>query len=316
MEPKFILKDFYHFFSNNYKLPHSYFFALLPYQFFRILLDNYLTKKFQQKFIAKYKKEYLKDKFELAKRDGIVVNKEFIDNNKLLKLKEICNKIISNPSKHNVVDEGFRMKKVNQNAIHQYFRLPSFKESLNKSNTNEVNFVFDMFFSNDKLLDQLTFFSGTKVKKEEIEIAISKDRGWNSNSDWHTDCYCHTAKAFLYLNDIDKNNSPFCFLKGSHKDINIRYKVQKESLMNLIFNQDKTENKLSDPELYLLVKESTIKDKIYNKYELHECAYPAGSLIAADTSGFHRKGKSSNSSNERFMINVTFHRGSMIKKLF
>ena len=316
VEPKLMLKDFYHFFSNNHKWPRSYFFTLLPYQFFRINLDNFLTTKFQNKFIKKYKKEYLKDKFELAKRDGIVVNKQFIDNNKLLKLKDICNNIISEPSKHNVADEGFRMRKVDQNAIHQYFRLPSFKEGCDQSNTSEVNYVYEMLFSNDKLLDQLTFFSGTKVKKEEVEIGISKDRGWNSNNRWHTDCYCHTAKAFLYLNDVNENDSPFCFLKGSHKDIDVRYRVEKENLMNLIFNHDKTENKLSDPEVYILVKETTIKDKIYQKYDILKCAFPAGSLIVADTSGFHRKGDSNNNSNERLMINIVFQRGSMIKKLF
>ena len=58
VEPKLMLKDFYHFFSNNYKWPRSYFFTLLPYQFFRINLDNFLTTKFQKKFINKYKKEY------------------------------------------------------------------------------------------------------------------------------------------------------------------------------------------------------------------------------------------------------------------
>lgn len=63
IEPKLILKDFYHFFSNNYKIPRSYFFSLLPYQFFRIKFDNYFTKRFRNKFMSKYKKEYLTNKF-------------------------------------------------------------------------------------------------------------------------------------------------------------------------------------------------------------------------------------------------------------
>ena len=98
IEPKFIIKDFYHFFSNNYKWPRSYFFTLLPYQFLRFNLDNFLTNIFQNKFINKYKKLYLKDKFDVAKKDGIVVNKQFIENNQLLKLKDICNIIISEPN--------------------------------------------------------------------------------------------------------------------------------------------------------------------------------------------------------------------------
>jgi hypothetical protein len=316
IEPKFILKDFYHFFSNNYKWPRSYFFTLLPYQFFRFNLDNFLTTKFQNKFINKYKKEYLKDKFDVAKKDGIIVNKQFIENNQLLKLKDICNNIMREPNKHNVVDEGYRMRKIDKNATHQYFRLPSFKQNNDSNITGDIKYIYETLFSNDKLLDQLTFLAGTKVKKEEIEIGISKDKGRNSNDDWHTDCYCHTAKAFLYLNDVNENDSPFCFLKGSHKDINIRYKVEKENLMNFAFNQNKTENRITDPEVYILVKETTIKDKIYQKYDLLKCAFPAGSLIVADTSGFHRKGDSNNNSNERLMINIVFHRGSMIKKLF
>tara|TARA_Y100000590_G_scaffold464180_1_gene633005 strand:- start:1184 stop:2158 length:975 start_codon:yes stop_codon:yes gene_type:complete len=314
-EPKFIAKDFYHFFSNNYKWPRSYFFTLLPYQFIRTVFDNYLTNKSQNKFINKYKKDYLKDKFEEAKRDGVIVNKEFINRDQLVKLNEICNKIVNEPKKHNAVDDGYRMRSVGQDSVHQYFRLPTFSEGNDLKNTDEVKYIHEILFSNDKLLDQLTFFSGVKPKKNEIEIAISKDKGWNSNDDWHTDCYCHTAKAFLYLNDIEKNDSPFCFLKGSHKDIEVRYKVEKENLTNLIFKKNKTENKIADPEVYILVKETTIKDKIYKKYDLLECTFPAGSLVVADTSGFHRKGDS-NGSKERFMINVSVHRGSMIKKLF
>lgn len=175
--------------------------------------------------------------------------------------------------------------------------------------------MHEVLFSNGNLLEQLSFLAGRKFKKEENEIAINKVKGWHSTDDWHTDCYCHTAKAFLYLNDVDKNNSPFCYLKGSHNDIGVRYKVEKENIMNMFFNKNKTKNKFTDKEIQISIDETKIKDKIYKYYDSIECTFPSGTLIVADTSGFHRKGDS-NASNERFMISIAAKRSSMINKLF
>ena len=97
-EPKLILKDIYNFFSSYYKIPLSHFFNLLPYQSLRINIDDFMTNKSQKKLINKYEKNFLTKKFEEGKDGGIIVNKEFFNQEIILGLHEICTKILTQKS--------------------------------------------------------------------------------------------------------------------------------------------------------------------------------------------------------------------------
>jgi len=72
-------------------------------------------------------------------------------------------------------------------------------------------------------------------------------------------------KFFFYLNDVDANNGPHCFIKGSHKSL------PKEILKD---------RRIKDEEVY----------KYYKESDVLELEGRAGSIIAVDTRGLH-KGK-------------------------
>ena len=175
----------------------------------------------QKKLINKCEKNFLTRKFEEGKEGGIIVNKEFFNHEMILGLHEICTKILTNPEKHNIQLDHLG----DDQSYSRFHRLPYF--SVN--NTQEVNYIYNTLFSKKELLDQLSFLSGTRCKKEETIVFICKARGEHSTDAWHSDTYCHTAKGFLYLNDISNNNSPFCYLKGSHKNSYLKRQIEKEN---------------------------------------------------------------------------------------
>ncbi len=89
------LKDIFLFTSYSHKVPISSTFNKLPYQNIRILIDVFLTKRYQKKFIRKISDNKNKD-YETGKEYGIILNEKFFTENKIENLKTICNSLIEN----------------------------------------------------------------------------------------------------------------------------------------------------------------------------------------------------------------------------
>ena len=114
------------------------------------------------------------------------------------------------------------------------------------------------------------------------------------------------------MQNIEKNNSPFCFLKRSHANKNLKILNQRENSKNIL-NAANNKN-INGDEIWNKLKDSNYKKEIFNHSEQIECSYPKGTFITCDTSGFHKKGISDGDS-ERFMIGFVTKRGSMFEKL-
>tara|TARA_A100001015_G_scaffold293058_1_gene369175 strand:+ start:90 stop:1046 length:957 start_codon:yes stop_codon:yes gene_type:complete len=306
LEIRSFFKDILLFASYSHKVPVSFIFNKLPYQNFRITIDFFLTQKYQKNFINKISNNK-KQIFEMGNNDGIILNQKFFNDDKIEDLKIVCNELIKNYKKHNIsIDDGGNLEK-NSESFSKYYYLPNFNGKL----SNDVLKLYNSLYSNEDLMNQLCFLAGINFKKNEISVHISKVKGRLLSDDWHSDCFGHTAKAFLYLQNIEKNNSPFCFLKKSHANKSLKMLNQIENSENIL-NTAKNKNMHGD-DIWNKLKDSNYKKEIFNQSEQLECSYPKGTLITCDTSGFHKKGFS-DGINERFMIGFVSKRGTMFEK--
>jgi hypothetical protein len=132
---------------------------------------------------------------------------------------------------------------------------------------------------------------------------LSVTIGNNSNSEMHQDTWCGLAKGFLYLSDVTDSLSPFEYLKGSYGDSAFRSKVVNQSVLN---GKSKVQASARLTGVNL--------DQGLTKFELASMVGGSGSLIIANTAGYHRKGNH-NSDLPRIMLNFGFKRKGLISKL-
>jgi len=87
-------------------------------------------------------------------------------------------------------------------------------------------------------------------------------------------------KAFLYLNDVDKNGGPFCIVKGSHKN-------KPQNAYTSKYNWDEKE-----------------VESLYGKDSVKYLTANYGDIILANTNAFHRGTKTI--SNHRTMLTLDY----------
>lgn len=93
----------------------------------------------------------------------------------------------------------------------------------------------------------------------------------NANTrEYHVDAFEREFKAFLYLDDVDKGNGPFTYIRGSHRAHLKRLKKQ------LVGNDDKSPTSFFDADVGSLKDDEVL------------LTGGAGTLILADVRGFHR----------------------------
>jgi hypothetical protein len=301
------LRDIFLFTSYSHKIPNSILFNILPYQNLRIRIDTFLTNKFKKKFSSKNYEKI--SSYEKAKTEGIFLNQNFFSEKEISYIKDICKDLIENHEDHNLsIDDGGNLEK-NSNSFSEYYYLPNYKSKL----TQKLKDLYDALYVNQFLIDQLSFLAGIKFKKDEISVHISKVKGKLLSDDWHSDCFCHTAKGFLYLGDVNRKNSPFCFLKNSHSNTNLKMLIESENSNSILAENKDNIQKKSGDDIWNKLKHSNYAKKVFSESSTVECTFQKGTLITCDTSGFHKKGFS-DGSEERLMIGFAGNRGTMYQK--
>jgi hypothetical protein len=121
-------------------------------------------------------------------------------------------------------------------------------------------------------------------------------------SNWHKDSALDSKylQVFIYLEDVDLENGPFTFIKKSHQQTFQSFKP----LYGYEINKHESQGRVNDDELF---SHFSKKDQIF-------CTGKKGTLVIADTTGFH-KGPNWELSKiknlkERNLINITFSSGS------
>ena len=170
--------------------------------------------------------------------------------------------------------------------------------SHNREDLEDVRMFINENFINDELIYILSVLSGYMVEVDDISYNLGIVSGENSNSEWHSDVFCNTAKAFLYLKNVDSKNSPFEFFIGSNKDVNFRARLD-------------SKYKKKSARLY----DINFLDESKSKFKLVSGVGAAGTFIVANTSGLHRKGLG-DLHNIRYSLNFGTVRYSIFKKLY
>ena len=166
-----ILKDIALFASYSHKIPISFTFNKLPYQNLRILIDIFLTKKYQKKIIKKFPLNDQKD-YELGASNGIILNQNYFPEKILDDIKNISENLIKNYKQHNIlVDDGGNLEE-NSKSFSRYYYLPNFDEKL----THEVAELYNILYSNNSILNQLNFLAGLNFKKKRYNYSYFKSK--------------------------------------------------------------------------------------------------------------------------------------------
>lgn len=116
-----------------------------------------------------------------------------------------------------------------------------------------------------------------------LQTVLAKASGdQDPQSDLHSDTFHATAKAWLFLNDVEEDDGPFCYVKGSHKMTEQRLAWEKSISTSI----DSVENKYS--------RRGSMR---VSPDELSSLGYPqptkmvvkANTLVVANTHGFHAR---------------------------
>lgn len=122
------------------------------------------------------------------------------------------------------------------------------------------------------------------------------------SSNWHKDSALDSKyiQVFIYLEDVELENGPFTFIKKSHQQTFQSFRP----LYGYEENDHKSDGRVNNDQLFSHFKKD---DQIF-------CAGKKGSLVIADTTGFHKgpnwELSKINDLKERNLINITFNSGS------
>lgn len=211
------------------------------------------------------------------KKNGIVVINDFINDDILSK---ISPQIDKNFKDMNVINSSYEGNQFPSTSFLNYEEAKSFLPNLILFNPYlNIQGLLNLTF-NKRLLSLVSNFYGYIPTFSEPNIIRSfppvLDGKMKEASFWHKDSNDdkNYLQLFLYLNNVDKYGGPFLYLRNSHKN----------SLKSYLPLYDLEKNYLEN---FGRVSDFEIK-KFYKKEDVLELHGKAGTLIIADTTGFHR----------------------------
>lgn len=138
-----------------------------------------------------------------------------------------------------------------------------------------------------------------------LQTVLAKGSGnADPQSELHSDTFHATAKAWLFLTDVEEDDGPFCYVAGSHKVTAERYAWEKSISTSLdsVDNIYSRRGSLRLPEEKLAALGYPQPTKIIVK---------ANTLVVADTHGFHARCASAKNTT-RIEIYASLRRGPFL----
>jgi len=130
-------------------------------------------------------------------------------------------------------------------------------------------------------------------------FTLKVDAGRTRNSNMHQDVWCQSVKFFIYLSTVTQDHSPFEYLIASSLDSAYRAPKFLEDL------GDQQDASLRGDVLSAATK----------RWELKSFTGEPGTLVVANTSGYHRQG-AHHAKEPRILIVVIMPRASLLKKFW
>jgi len=154
----------------------------------------------------------------------------------------------------------------------------------------------------------LSFLRGENFDVSSLYFAFHLNDKVNDNDKFHTDVFTHSPKAFIYINDVNLDGRPFLYMIGSHKDYKARNHLEKITNKAIYYGNSKFGYKSSRIEENL-----DYKIDYHKKYKQFKGIVERGTVIFADTCGFHAKGYGTKA---RYTFAVGTKRKNLINKFF
>jgi len=275
----------------------------LGWQVFRTLWHNFIYK-FWPYIPDSGVKEYIRT----LKKDGIVIIPNFLN-------KETFTKLRNEFEKEKQKTEFIPF--ISPHLKDRYSESKLVFGTIKQTNDSQSN----LFFLIDKHIRENHFIrkvASSVMKKNIDKFAVSRIFIYKKINDtlvdiettrfFHSDVAYPSVKAFLYLNDVDKNNGAFIYSKGSHK----------LTFRRLIFEYIKSirRAKVKAGDVSLEEKEEADKrgwhgltedEERFLKIKGFNIEGKANTLIIFNVMGYHRRGDFS-SNNPRELIAVGYRK--------
>ncbi len=225
---------------------------------FRIWLAE---KRYQTR--SRYLDDDIRPYIEQLNEEGIIVIPDFLPADIFAQLEEECNHALENIELSRVRQDG-----PNQYTNINHTKLESYKTIMQVLEHEKIERLFTAAERRRVELKKITRLLSCLVQGE--------DNGTlDPETALHEDTFFNTHKAWLYLTDVDYQNAPFVYVKGSNKhDKTDRYK---KSYKYSLENKNVHSRRISEDELTEL-----------NLKETHFTA-KKNTFVLANTLGFHRR---------------------------
>ena len=245
----------------------------LYYIYGSIILDltNYFTNEvILNQSIKKTKKKTLEKIKDQIESDGLYIQDNFLRAEEIHEVKKLI--------------EGYDFKlRLTDNEKYSSTNYRNFTSKFDPQNPKTILYEFDRNYLinqkiiqkillKDELIDISEKYFGSKAFFDHISLSITTNFNKTADSNaaqmYHFDLDRPKWLKFLtYVNDVDLSNGPHCYIKKTHKNYAIPYKMRSKGYVRFSDN---------DEDL-LAIKKNEIK--ICGK---------AGTSIIEDTKGFHK----------------------------
>lgn len=199
-------------------------------------------------------------------RDGFVCIEDFIDGDKLVSLKQ---EILAHPG-----------------PVRQFMQRGTATQRILLDDAALVHHAQLTSLTNDPLLLGLLSYCGAKASRSLFYVQRIKNgvkKGRDPQKTLHSDTFHPTAKAWLFLEDVKEEQGPFNYVRGSSRLTWARLKWEYQRSLSVHQRQDGYSEKGSfradDEDLKALDLEKPVSFSVR-----------AGTLVIANTNGFHCRG--------------------------
>ena len=274
---KRVYLSFNFFFTPQPKYLNSFFLNLLGIQIFRAIYFRIIEK------IRFIKNQLIKNNVDLLNFDNLdfetIKNKGYLIKNNFI-TKDQCNNLLqiykNNFQKHIIINKKNHFTK----------KLELFRSSE----------IPDFLIEKEKEIRSFICINLNKrLKKISPEFSIFEDYYENykfnisdHQDSFHTDVPYDTFKVFIYLEDTDEDNGAFCYLPKTHKISLRRLCAEYLGSINSKKNHDNWEK--------------NYPYKLFKNHEKISCNANKGSMIIANTSGYHARGPFNRIKKRRFIL--------------
>lgn len=241
------------------------------------LADSQLIRKRKKLNTEPEKQTWLDD----LQTNGIVVLPNAINSEHLEKAKKMLRAYLE---KNKIADRSVNHSEL-INSGTEFFHIP----------LNAMPPEFPSIFGRQLLYAENTvehYLGAKSVADWYIKVVSDNDADKEPGGDTncHSDTFHSTLKAWVYLDDVPKDGPTLKFFKRTH--------LMSENLLKLHIDISKIDTSRSPR-----VQKKLISDL---DYELFDCDIKAGTLIIADTRGFHYRNWAPNYSQARSTVYASF----------